>query len=294
MRFAVVDLGSNTFHLLISDLDLERGTFVEVFRKRSFVYLSRGSIKVLTREALSRAENALKLIGALCQAYEVDEIKVFGTAAFRLASNISSVHASVIRHLDTQVDVLSGEQEADYILKGISWTIDSKSVPYVVMDIGGGSVEYIYVFNDSLLRYSINLGISVLRSEWHRDDPPTEYQINSLTETLNTAHQQYIGLEAPQPKFLVGSSGPFEIFQSMLGRDQMSRVEVQGCIQKILSATLSERIHLDGMPSSRADLSLESMAVVAHLLSRCPSIDYLRVSQYGIKEGFIKERLYLG
>lgn len=293
MRFAVVDLGSNTFHLLICDLDIKNGSFVEVFRKRSFVYLSRGSIKVLTRDALNRADASLKLIGALCQAYEVDEIKVFGTAAFRLANNIKKVHQSVNRYLATEVEVLSGEQEADYILKGISWTINSNAVAYVVMDIGGGSVEYIYVSGDQVFRYSINYGISVLRSDWQRDDPPTVDQLEWLKDELDAVHQQYASPEALQPKFLVGSSGPFEILESMMGSDQISRAEVENVIQKILSSPQGKRSDLEGMPESRADLSLESMAVLFHLLQRFPSIEYVQVSPHGIKEGFVRERLDL-
>ena len=292
-RYAIIDLGSNTFHLLISDLETETGTFTEVFRKRSFVYLSQGGVQLLSNSSRQRAISSLKLLGALCKAYEVDDIQVFGTAVFRSATNASDIHEAALKYLDSEIRILSGEEEADYILKGISWSLESTTEPYLVMDIGGGSVEYILVNRDKVVRCSLNHGISVLRNEWSRADPPTGIELNTLSHRLN---QDFVDKESyivQKPRFLVGSSGPFEILESMLQSSLVTTEEVIPCMNRILSSTLPERMELDKMPQSRADLSIESMAIVLNSLNNFTSIDSIRISPYGIKEGFIRERLNL-
>ena len=292
-RYAVIDLGSNTFHLLISDLDHQTQSFKEVFRKRSFVYLSKDGIQQLSNKAISRAVNCLKLMGALCRAYEVDEIEIFGTAVFRSASNIELITEAIANYCGTTLRILTGEEEADYILKGISWTIESDEQPYLVMDIGGGSVEYILVDGDNVSRCSLNHGISVLRNEWERSDPPSD---SNLVELYNQLDREFIEKEAyqlHQPVFLVGSSGPFEILESMLGQAICSRDQALPCIRKILSASLDERMSMDKVPEVRADLSMESMALVDNALRVFKTIESIRVSPFGIKEGFIREKLNL-
>ena len=293
-RFAVIDLGSNTFHLLISDLDSKSQSFTEVFRKRSFVYLSRDGVQQLSYKAIQRALASLKLLGSLCKAYEVDEIHVFGTAVFRQAKNSKIIQDAVQSYLDCNLRILSGEEEANYILEGISWTLSDKTKPYLIMDIGGGSVEYILVTDSDLLACSLNHGISVLRNNWNRKDPPTSDEIERLDSQLEGDFKELDIYKSNEPQILVGSSGPFEILESILGAPILAKKDVISLIEQILSKDLQQRLEIDKMPQSRADLSIESIALVNFILKRFTSINSIRISPYGIKEGIIRERLNLG
>lgn len=138
-RKAVIDLGTNTFNLLI--VDLQKTGFTLVHTKKEGVALGMGGINdgILAEEAFKRGVAALKRFKSKCESFEVSEIKAFGTSALRSAKNAADFIVEAGK-LGIKIEIISGLREAEMIYKGVKWSYNF-SQPGVIMDIGGGSTN---------------------------------------------------------------------------------------------------------------------------------------------------------
>jgi exopolyphosphatase/guanosine-5'-triphosphate,3'-diphosphate pyrophosphatase len=118
-RFAVIDIGSNTFHLIIVDAQ-RGGRFQIIHRHREFVYLAKDGIQFLSTDTIERGFMAFAKISELCQAYKVKQIKAIGSAALRSASNANEFIDLIHREYDILIEVISGLREARLIYEGVA------------------------------------------------------------------------------------------------------------------------------------------------------------------------------
>ena len=147
MRVAVIDLGTNTFHLLIADIK-NKGQFETLKRIRKYVYIGEEGVSILGDKPLQRAFETLTHFKQTSTEFEVDEIIAFGTAALRTASNSNDFISKVRDEIGIEIQLISGEKEADLIYLGTKKAIPPTSENFLIMDIGGGSVEFI-IANDT-------------------------------------------------------------------------------------------------------------------------------------------------
>jgi len=217
---AVIDLGTNTFNLLIARV--EQNTFDVLHAEKEAVALGMGGIlqRLITPEATSRALTALKKFKTVCDAYQVQYIHAFGTSALRDASNQVAFCELVWEHTGIAVHVISGRQEAEYIYKGIglSYHFDA---PSMVMDIGGGSTEFIFARAGELVdAHSFDIGVSRLFQQFPFSDPLTTEEIKQLETHLEVATAPFF--EDKACEVLVGASGSFETFWELLHQARFS------------------------------------------------------------------------
>ncbi len=292
-RIAVIDLGSNTFHLLISEYNPETKVLSEVFRKRCFVYLAKQGLDIIGPESFRTGIETLIELSEHIKEYKVAKIVAVGTAALRSASNSAAFITEAKAKAGINVEVISGLMEAEYIFKGLSLSKLPAHSSGLIMDIGGGSVEFVF-YRDGTLEHatSINVGISLLRSLFNYDTKystqqrkeVSDFLLNKLSDVLEYAKEF-------KPKILVGSSGSYEIIESMLQHkprkegNLFTRASALSICCKILSLDLVGRQALEGMPPARADLSKESMLLINFILADITSIDHLLVSPFSMKEG---------
>jgi len=300
-RVAVIDLGSNTFHLLVVKPDTEKDLFSEVYRERRFVYLSKGGLKNISSESFYRGMQTLSDFKNIIERYNVREVVCVGTAALRSAANGSLFISEVKRKLDFDIELISGNREAELIFKGLSLSGMPSDRIGLATDIGGGSVEFIFFRNDRILSVqSVNIGISVLRNELEPSDSISNKKHQEsffyLTKHLIEIHDMAKKLK---PTFLVGASGPFEILESMQdllpsrsGNIISREVALNNC-KLVMNASLDQRINIHGMPPNRADLSLESMLLIKYFLTTFATIQNIFISPYGLKEGLLAEYMNL-
>jgi exopolyphosphatase / guanosine-5'-triphosphate,3'-diphosphate pyrophosphatase len=248
MRKAVIDLGTNTFNLLIADV--KENSFELVHTEKDGVALGMGGINdgLLTAEAFERGMNALKRFCASCTVMEVESIHAIGTSALRGASNASEFITAAHDELGLDIEIVSGLREAELIYKGVKWSYDFK-VPGVIMDIGGGSTEFIFAdskgVNDMI---SLNIGVSRIYQKFAFNDPLKPEDILNIENWLEERAEGFF--EGKQSDLLIGASGSFETFYELVHfepfPEKLHAIEVNfdellQSLDEIISSTQAER-----------------------------------------------------
>lgn len=161
LYLAAVDLGSNSFHMLISQW--QDGKLTEVARQKVMVQLARGmdSERRLTPDALTRAQACLVSFKHLLEQYPCHSVRVIGTQALRQCSNLDEFLQLAEPILGTPVDIISGEQEAQLVYRGVQYYLPAEyqHSGVLVLDMGGASTEFIIGHGRQIQRWrSLPLG----------------------------------------------------------------------------------------------------------------------------------------
>ncbi|MBK9736065.1 MAG: hypothetical protein IPO92_14345 [Saprospiraceae bacterium] len=297
-NLAVVDLGSNTFHLLIVSKDTN-GSLKTIYRARVFVGLSDGGIEVIKEDKIKLGLETIRLFKAKLDFFGNTLLKVAGTAVLRKASNRMEFIHKAEEILQTRIEILDGQTEAEYIYKGIMLLPKLLFGTYLIMDIGGGSTEFIIVVDGIKVWWqSYTLGVGVLHHLFHNKEPiglraihsMTEYVKNMITEMLHI-------LEKYKIEAIIGASGSFEVLQSMTSKiikeDEISIIQIsefEALYQNIINTDFEKRQNLPGLPKERTKLIVVGMALKKIIIDIAhPS--YIIVSPYAMKEGILSEML---
>lgn len=297
MRIGVIDLGSNTFHLLVTEV--VASGFAEVHRERIFVGLAEGGIATIRPEALLRAQKAIYRLAESVQSHEVEQLKIIGTAAMRSAQNAYIINDIVRDALGQDIEIISGTREAELIYKGIQLLPGMKQDSHLIMDIGGGSTEFIIVRDGQLIwSQSFNIGVAVLHELFHKTEPIAAADIAAMDTFLDRELQPLTDqLQAEPVESLIGASGSFEVMATMadrpieLHRLQTFHAEDFGHLeQQIVAADFAQRSQLKGMPTSRVKLIVVAFLLIRYILKLTPC-ETISISPYALKEGLLAEAM---
>ncbi len=294
MRKAVIDLGTNTFHLLIADVGAD-GQLTEVYRERQFVKLASAGIATIGEAPFARGLAALRHYRKQIDAHAADTVQAIGTAALRTASNGHEFLQRAQEEAGIAIQLISGDEEARLITQGVLLALPPLEDRILIMDIGGGSTEFIIADQQGVhWRQSFPIGVSVLFTGFHHSDPITTAEVTALEHHLQ---QQLTPLAAALQQWpthhLVGAAGTFDVLAEAL-RDPMARPhptshaltlqEFPALFQKITSATFAERLAMQGIPEQRADMIVVAMYLLRFVF-RLAGIQRVTVSDYALKEG---------
>ena len=295
---AVIDLGTNTFHLLIGRLR-EGGRIEEVYRERIFVKLASEGIDLIGPGPFGRGIEALKHFRKVLEEYEVEQVTAIGTAALRTAENgeifvrTAEVESGIIVHL------IPGDTEAAYITRGVLAALPPLQDRILIMDIGGGSTEYIIASAEGVhWRRSFPIGVAVLQRLFHHTDPISEREIRLLEVFLD---EQLLPLQDALEEYpahhLVGAAGTFDVMADVLLDREAEphatshRLTLMGLEElhfTIIAATTEQRLATPGIPPERVDLIVVAMLLIRHTL-QLAGIEKITVSDYAMKEGILLE-----
>lgn len=303
MYFAIIDLGTNTFHLLIVEKNAHQTT--PVYKAQIPTKIGKSGINqgIITEEATQRALTVLTQFRQKIDEWNipVDHITAIGTSAIRNASNASAFCQAIFKATGITVEVISGEREAELIYEGVKQALDLEQSPSLVMDIGGGSVEFI-ICNQSRIfwKQSFEIGGQRLLEKFVSTDPISASAIQRLSSyleeellpLLNAAHQY-------APKILVGSSGSFDTlvemdFMNRLGNFpdaqqtgfELSLSEFERAYELITTKNREQRLAIPGMIELRVDLIVPAVVLIAYVL-KALQINRIRTSTYALKEGVL-------
>ena len=150
-RSAVIDLGTNTFNLLIMDIG-SKGRYKIIFKEELDVKLGEGSINknMISPAAFRRGLDALKKHKATIDSYEVETIDALATSAIRSAKNGANFIERALKETGIQIHTIPGEEEASIIYHGVKLAGLLEKEPSLIMDIGGGSTEFILADNSNI------------------------------------------------------------------------------------------------------------------------------------------------
>ncbi|MDP4630128.1 MAG: hypothetical protein NWS89_03215 [Flavobacteriales bacterium] len=216
-RVAIIDCGTNTFNLLVKEK--VEGKWKTLFKTKLPVKLGAGgfSENVLLPNRMARGIDALYSYKNVIDSLGVKDVRVFATSAVREASNGNEFVARVKKHLNFDMEVISGDREAELIFEGVVQTTGELKEDYLIMDIGGGSTEFIFVRDQKpLWRKSYLLGVSRLHGMLKPSSRINQDDVNRLRIHLNKELQDLISFLKENPvKILVGSSGSFDTLFDM-------------------------------------------------------------------------------
>lgn len=297
-RLAVLDLGTNTFHLLIVETDAVN-RFSVLYKEKRFVKLAEGGIERIGEGAMHRATSTLLAYRRLLDQYQVKRIKVIGTAALRTASNGPTLMewAASETHLD--IEIISGQREAALIHQGVLQSLFNPLDRYLVMDIGGGSVEFIIAEGDEVIWcQSFPVGAAVLLREFHREDPISTQELQAIKEFLHL-HLAPLqrALEKWATEWLIGAAGTFDVIAEQIAITQSSPhtweidpARFDPLFDELKSMSWAEREKHPWIPDDRVDMIVVASSLIQYVLETY-QIKRFTVSAFALKEGMIAEML---
>jgi exopolyphosphatase/guanosine-5'-triphosphate,3'-diphosphate pyrophosphatase len=300
MRFAIIDLGTNTFHLLIAE---SKGSDFEILYKTNVpVKLGEGRINdnLIIPAAFERGINTLKDFNNTIKNHNVDVVRATATSAVRSAKNGNDFVIAVKDQAQIDIETISGDEEAELIYKGVklSGAIEDLSL---IMDIGGGSVEFILCDAESLIwKKSYNIGAARLMQQYFKSDPISDEDRNSiLGHVQNQLEDLFDVCEKYQPKFLIGSAGAFETFAELIIKKNNQPTDIKviktysfnfdeyiEMATKLINATHQERAIMPGMIPLRVDMIVVATLITNYVLGRL-KINNLTLSTYDLKMGVL-------
>jgi exopolyphosphatase/guanosine-5'-triphosphate,3'-diphosphate pyrophosphatase len=301
LRIAALDLGSNSFHLLVVATRPD-GSFTPLVREKEMLRL--GDVValngIITDEALEAAVEVVGRFRAIAESNGVDELLAYGTAALREAAN----GAAAVERLETEtgvrVKVINGIKEAQLIFEAVRASVLIDPGPALCADLGGGSLELAVGDRAGLLyATSLHLGVGRLTAELVRSDPPTGKDRGRLRrrveESLATVLPEIVD-ESPQQ--LIGSSGTLcaivrasvalrdGIVPPVLNQLSVTAKEVTEFADLVFSLSSVDRTHLPGIDTRRAEL-LPAGVTVAEVLMEETGFLELTASEWALREGMV-------
>lgn len=300
MMIAIIDMGTNTFHLLLAEV--KGGTHHVLYRERKAVKIGEKGINQgeITPEAWARAIEALKQFKKVIDKNEIDKVFATATSAIRNASNGKDLVLDIEAKTGIVTEIISGEREAELILKGVQKALPLGEEKSLVMDIGGGSIEFIIANeHETFWLQSFEIGGQRLVEKFHKSDPISQQELNALITyfdeqlvPLYNACAKYL------PQILIGCSGTFDTLsdiyrsQSNLVVDELDTeypltTEAFASIYgELVRKNRTERLAIPGMIEMRVEMIVVASVLVNHLISRL-NLNDIRVSAYALKEGVL-------
>jgi exopolyphosphatase/guanosine-5'-triphosphate,3'-diphosphate pyrophosphatase len=211
---ALIDLGTNTFNLIIAEV--VEGEIKQMFSTKEGVALGMGGIneKRISEDAMQRAVECLKRYKSICAEYNSERIVAIGTSAIRDASNQRDFIERVGVETGITIQVVSGEEEARLIYDGVrqTYSFDEKSI---IMDIGGGSTEFILADSEGIIDLiSLNIGVSRIFQLFIFQDPLSKEDIKKIEDYLEINSKGFF--DSIKCHCLVGASGTFETYYELV------------------------------------------------------------------------------
>ncbi len=222
MKFAVIDLGTNGFRLYIAESTC-KGQFKIIHRQTSELKLASAGIHHIGEEPFRRGVEAMKNFLNTLQVFNIQHIRAFGTAALRLADNGQDFIETVQRETGITIELISGDREAELIHKGMSLGVPLSKTPVLMVDVGGGSVEFIICDKTQVFwAKSYNVGVAILKQRFHKDDIILETEIKAIEQFLNdTCTELKEMVAAFKPKYPVISCGTLDFLVKILLSDEI-------------------------------------------------------------------------
>ena len=300
-RRAVIDIGTNSVKVLVADLADGRLTPVTEMSRQTrlgagfyVTHKLQAPAIALTADAVAEFRNSAAKLGA-------SVIRVIATSAARDASNAGELIDAVRQSAGLETEILSGEKEAEWVFRGVTSNPDLAESPVLILDVGGGSTEFIVGDHaEPHIRSSYSLGTVRLLEQLHLNDPPGLASLEECRLWLKDFLVKQVApfIEPPlracrRPVRLVGTGGTATILarveSRMAGfdRDVIEATEIpltriQSHLQEEWQMTLAERQQIIGMPPNRGDVILTGMAIYEAIMIQF-GLETLGVSTRGLR-----------
>jgi len=303
MRKAVIDLGTNTFHLFIVEINEQELT--ALYKEKIAVKLGQNGISKgkIAKDAIKRALHTLEIYRDIIDQFEVEEVIGVATSAIRNAKNGQELVTLIKEQTGLEITIIDGNREAELIFKGVQAAIDLGETNKLIMDIGGGSVEFIIGNQDDLLwKQSFEIGAQRLLDQFHEVDPMPAKSHSEIFAFLDRELAPLrAAIKAYRPQSLIGCSGTFdtlcEIHNAGKGQSQQTNNIIQALPfnayreihRELLIKNKQERLNIPGMVTMRVDMIVVASCLISYVTEHLQTEEII-ASSYALKEGLLYER----
>lgn len=300
-----MDLGTNTFHLLIAAGSSD--DYKEIIHKTLPVKLGEGGINkgLILPEAFERGVNAMKEYAQEIASNRVSKVSAIATSALRNAANGQDFINTVNQQTGIGIEVINGDQEATYIYKGVKLAGGLDNLTSLILDIGGGSVEFIVCNKEEIFwKHSFEVGAARLMDQFHQTDPIPPISVKELYNYLDDKLAPF--LEAAKNytiKNIIGSSGSFETFAELNelnnGRlfdfNQTKNYAFSGdglgkVIDTLISSSHQQRKSMEGIVPIRVDMIVVASIVTRYVMNKL-GVENVMLCTNSLKEGVLADLL---
>ncbi|MEV7981463.1 Ppx/GppA phosphatase family protein [Streptomyces sp. NPDC086519] len=305
-RVAAIDCGTNSIRLLVADANPETGELVDLDRRMVIVRLGQGVDRTgrLAPEALARTFAACREYAAVIKEYGAERLRFVATSASRDAENRDEFVRGVLDILGVEPEVISGDQEAEFSFTGATKELtgrDDLAKPFLVVDIGGGSTEF--VVGDEHVRAARSVDVGCVRMterhlvrEGHVSDPPTEAETASMRADIERAldlAEETVPLR--EAHTLVGLAGSVttlaaihqdlpEYDSAAIHHSRIPYARVREITEWLLRSTHAERAAIPSMHPGRVDVIGAGALVLQSIMERVGATEVV-VSEHDILDG---------
>lgn len=292
---AVIDIGTNSTKLLVGTTGA-RGIQTVMFR-RGLTRIGAGIERTgrMSRERIGVTADVVARFADLARARDCRHIAAFGTFAFRRAANGRRAAAAISRAAGIPVRILSGREEARLAYVSARAGIDRPRPGAVIVDVGGGSTEFIVVRGGQLVTArSLRLGALHLTERYLHSDPIDATEMSALMREVRATVDRALARVdlAPAGFDFVLSGGTATTGTRMLGpgHDSLSYAQSRRLLELCISRTLAARRRLRGLPADRADI-MPAGLVILNAFFRATGKRVARVNAGGVREGYLLDWL---
>ncbi|MFJ3097146.1 Ppx/GppA phosphatase family protein [Streptomyces hydrogenans] len=296
-RVAGIDCGTNSIRLLVADVHPETGELVELDRRMTIVRLGQGVDRTgrLAPEALERTFAACREYAAVIEELGAERVRFVATSASRDAENRQDFVDGVVAILGVEPEVITGDQEAAFSFAGATGEL-SGTETYLVVDIGGGSTEFVTGNRQVEAARSVDIGCVRLTERHVRHDPPTVEEAEAIradvraaldlaAETVPiTGADTLVGLAGSVTTVAAIALGLPEYDSEKVHHSRVSRAQVDEVVARLLASTHDERAAIPVVHPGRVDVIVAGALVLQEIVERVGAAEVV-VSEHDILDG---------
>ncbi|MFC0847922.1 exopolyphosphatase [Streptomyces noboritoensis] len=296
-RVAAIDCGTNSIRLLVADCDPETGELVDLDRRMTIVRLGQGVDRTgrLAPEALERTFAACREYAAVIKEFGAERLRFVATSASRDAENRDEFVRGVLDILGVEPEVITGDQEAEFSFTGATRELHADG-DYLVVDIGGGSTEFVVGSRQVRAARSVDVGCVRMTERHHPGDPATPEQIAAIRADVESAldlAERTVPLR--EPRTLVGLAGSVTTVAAIaldlkaydsaaIHHSRISYEQVRAVTERLLASTHEERTAIPVLHPGRIDVIAAGALVLLAVMERTGAREVV-VSEHDILDG---------
>ena len=298
-RLAAIDIGTNSIRCIVVEVD-HQGRFTVLDDEKATVRLGENmaSTGEISPPAFARAVDAMSRIRKLIDGLKVGEVEAVATSAVRNASNGLELVDILTRELGREIRVISGEEEAELVALSARHNFDMSGKRYIIIDIGGGSVEVMSaVSNHVECCYSLQLGAVLMTDRFLGSDPLKDIQIDKLRHHVRGELKNAFADDKPIVPTFIGSGGTItalasmvmsmrkQVFSSLHGFEVL-RSEIVHLLAMLIRKDIKALRNVPGLNPDRADIIVAGLVVVDEMMKFFEA-NMMLINERGIREGLI-------
>lgn len=300
-----MDLGTNTFHLLIAEGSA--ASYREIAHRQEAVKLGEGGINkgYILPEAYKRGLDTMLKFHEQIQASQVQEVRAIATSALRSSSNGNDFMKEVKAKTGIEIEIINGDQEAGFIYNGVKMSGCLSAKNSLIMDIGGGSVEFILGNADHIIwKQSFEIGAARLMDLFHRTDPIPPASIEALNLYLEDhLFDLFTAVAGHKVDCLIGSSGAFETFAGVIETEKghtfdlktikhysFDEEELLTQTNKFVQSTHQQRVGNKAIIPVRVDMIVVASLITRFIMHKLDIYNVLMCTN-SLKEGVLADML---